>query len=37
VADGSEIVWVVGYRLNVRYYVTDDTTRFIRLYAEEQG
>ncbi len=36
VADGSEIVWVVGYRLNVRYYVTDETTRFIRLNAEEQ-
>ncbi len=35
VADGSEIVWVVGYRLNVRYYVTDETTRFIRLCAEE--
>ncbi len=35
VADGSEIVWVVGFRLNVRYYITKDTKRFIKLSAEE--
>ncbi|MCR4716615.1 MAG: tRNA lysidine(34) synthetase TilS [Lachnospiraceae bacterium] len=35
VADGHEIVWVVGYRLNMRYYVTKDTTRYLILEAEE--
>ena len=31
VADGSEIVWVVGYRLNQKYYVTDQTNNILQL------
>lgn len=33
VVDGNEIVWVVGSRLNSKYYVTDKTTRVLELIA----
>lgn len=30
-ADGSEIVWIVGYRLSERYKVTDETTKVLKV------
>lgn len=31
VCDGDNIVWVVGYRLNPAYYVTESTTKVVRM------
>ncbi|MGN0342414.1 MAG: tRNA lysidine(34) synthetase TilS [Roseburia sp.] len=31
VADGSHIVWVVGYRLSAYYYTTDQTNRILKI------
>ena len=30
-ADGNEIVWVVGHRLNTRYYITDCTKQILEI------
>jgi tRNA(Ile)-lysidine synthase len=35
VADGSEIVWVLGMRIGYRYRVTDKTERAVTLKAEK--
>ncbi len=34
VCDGEEVVWIVGYRLNPRYYVTEDTKKVCVLYCD---
>ncbi|MGL4346415.1 MAG: tRNA lysidine(34) synthetase TilS [Cellulosilyticaceae bacterium] len=31
IADGKDIVWVIGSRLNSKYYVTDKTTKILEL------
>ena len=36
-ADGSEILWVVGYRLGADYRVTDATTRIMEISIEKEG
>lgn len=35
VADGSEIVWIVGYRIGEKYKVTDDTVRVAKVDIKE--
>ena len=36
IADGSEIVWVVGMRIGYRYRISGDTTKALTIAAEEQ-
>ncbi len=36
-ADGQEIVWIVGERLSQRYYVTDSTKNILRLTLEGEN
>ena len=31
VADGSHIVWVVGYRLSAYYYTAEETDRILKI------
>lgn len=31
IADDNEIIWIIGSRLNVKYYVTDQTTQIIEI------
>lgn len=37
IADGPEIVWIPGYRLNCAYYVTDSTKRILEIKIMEDG
>lgn len=31
IADGSEIIWIVGGRLNYEYYITDETSKVLEI------
>ena len=37
IADGPEIVWIPGYRMNCAYYVTDGTERILEIKITEDG
>ena len=37
VADGSHIVWIVGYRISAYYKVTEHTRRIIKVQYEDGG
>ena len=31
ITDGNEVVWIIGNRLNTKYYVTNETTRVLKI------
>ena len=37
IADGPEIVWIPGYRMNCAYYVTNGTERILEIKITEDG
>ncbi|HJD42016.1 MAG TPA: tRNA lysidine(34) synthetase TilS [Candidatus Mediterraneibacter quadrami] len=37
IADGPEIVWIPGYRMNCAYYVTESTERILEIKITEDG
>ena len=36
VADGNQIMWIVGYRQNQAYQITEKTTKIMEISFEEQ-
>ena len=37
IADGHEIIWVVGKRLNIDYYITEHTNEILEIKILKEG